>query len=59
MGQIAEYTGLSKQYVRRILKCGNLSPSNTDALLKGQHSVDLTVDKLATSLPYDWTRQIL
>jgi len=57
IGQLAEKSGLTKRYVRRVLQCAHLSPKIAEALLIGNHPPDLTVKNILGSLPLDWREQ--
>jgi hypothetical protein len=59
MSELVAHSGLTKQYVRRILRCAALSSQITDAILEGRHPVNLTVATLADSLSNDWHEQWL
>jgi site-specific DNA recombinase len=57
MDDLVKTSGLTRPYVRRILKCAVLSPHLLDAILSGRHRVDLTVVGLTDHLPLDWSEQ--
>jgi ParB-like chromosome segregation protein Spo0J len=57
ISQLAQKSGLTRRYVRRILQCANISPEITEALLTGKHRPNLTVKELLRSLPLDWREQ--
>jgi site-specific DNA recombinase len=57
IGQLAQKSGLTRRYVRRILQCANLSPRITEALLAGHHRPNLTVKEIMRSGPLNWGRQ--
>ena len=55
--QLAQKTGLTRRYVRRILQCATLSPRIAEALLAGHHRPDLTVNDILQPAPLDWREQ--
>jgi site-specific DNA recombinase len=57
IGQLAQRSGLTRRYVRRILRCANISPQITEVLLTGKHRANLTVKELLHSLPLNWREQ--
>jgi site-specific DNA recombinase len=57
IGQLAQKSGLTRRYVRRILQFAILSPQITDALLTGKHRPNLTVKELLRGVPLDWREQ--
>jgi site-specific DNA recombinase len=57
IGQLAQESGLTLRYVRRILQCATLSPQITEALLSGDHRPDLTVEELRHSVLPSWAEQ--
>ena len=57
IGQLAQKSGLTRRYVRRILQCAHVSPQITEALLTGKHRTDLTVREIQRSLPLSWREQ--
>ena len=57
VGQLAQETGLSSSYVKRVLKCGVLSPQITENILAGKHRPNLTLQELLQSIPTDWQAQ--
>ncbi len=57
IGQLAQKSGLTRRYVRRVLQCANISPQIAEALLTGKHRVSLTVKELLRSMPLNWTEQ--
>jgi hypothetical protein len=59
MADLTRYSGLTKPYIRQVLRSCVLSPSLTSAILKGEHSPDLTVTRLTRGLPFDWLEQHL
>ncbi|MCU1224671.1 MAG: hypothetical protein JWQ42_2764 [Edaphobacter sp.] len=54
---IVKYSGLTRPYIRRILRCAALSPQVLDGILHGRHPVDLTVVGLTDHLSMDWNEQ--
>jgi site-specific DNA recombinase len=55
--QLAQKTGLTRRYARRILQCATLSPRIVEALLTGHHLPNLTVNEILQPLPLDWREQ--
>lgn len=55
--QLAQKSGLTRRYVRRILQCAILSPQITEALLTGKHRPDLTLKEILHGVPLDWREQ--
>jgi len=51
IGQLAQKSGLTQRYVRRILECANLSPRITEALLTGKHPPNLTLKEILHRVP--------
>lgn len=57
MNELAQKTGLTSTYVKRILQCAMLSPRTTERILSGKHQADLTLQKLLDNIPIDWREQ--
>ncbi len=57
VGELAQKTGLTPTYVKRILQCAMLSPEMTETILSGKHRPNLTLRDLLTHLPIDWREQ--
>jgi site-specific DNA recombinase len=57
IGQIAQKSGLTKRYIRRVLQCANLSPQIVEGLLTGKHPPNVTVKEILHSVPLDWREQ--
>lgn len=57
INQLAEKSGLTKRYVRKILRCAHLSPKITEALLVGKHSPSLTLKTILQAVPLNWREQ--
>jgi site-specific DNA recombinase len=57
IGQLAQQTGLTRRYVRRILQCATLSPKIVEAFQVGKQRRDLTVKQILTDIPLDWKMQ--
>jgi site-specific DNA recombinase len=55
--QLAQKSGLTQRYVRRILECAKLSPRITEALLTGKHPPNLTLKEILHSVPLNWREQ--
>lgn len=55
--QLAQKSGLTRRYVRRILQCATLSPQVTEALLTGKHRPNLTLKEILHGVPLDWGEQ--
>jgi site-specific DNA recombinase len=55
--QLAQKSGLTRRYVRRILQCAHLSPQITKALLTGTHRPSLTLKEILRSVPLNWGDQ--
>ena len=51
--QLAQKSGLTKRYVRKILQCAHLAPKITEALLAGKHPSSLTLKKVLSGVPLD------
>ena len=56
--QLAQQTGLSSTYVKRIMECAALSPQITEMVLSGKHRPDLTLEELLKNAPLDWPEQL-
>lgn len=57
IAQLAQKSGLTRRYVRRILRCAHLSPQITEALLTGTHRPSLTLKEILRSVPLNWGDQ--
>ncbi len=57
VSQLAQKTGLSSSYVKRVLKCAVLSPQITESILSGNHRPNLTLQELLQRIPTDWQTQ--
>jgi len=57
VGQLARNVGLTRRYVRKILRCAILSPRITEAILTGDHRPNLTLQEVRQSVPLDWRQQ--
>jgi hypothetical protein len=57
ISQLAEKSGLTKRYVRRVLQCANLSPQIIEGLLAGKHPPNATLQEIVRALPLDWREQ--
>jgi site-specific DNA recombinase len=57
IGQLAQESGLTRRYVRRILQCAILSPQITEALLTGKHRPNLTLKEILYNVPLNWREQ--
>jgi site-specific DNA recombinase len=57
IGQLAQKSGLTRRYVRRILQCAILSPQITEALLAGKHQPNLTLKEIIRGVPLNWREQ--
>jgi hypothetical protein len=55
--QLAQQSGLTRRYVRRILQFGYLSPQITEAVLTGKHRPNLTLKEFLRGVPLDWQEQ--
>jgi site-specific DNA recombinase len=55
--QLAQKSGLTRRYIRRILPFANLSPQITEIILTGKHRADLTLKELLEDIPSDWREQ--
>ncbi len=55
--QLAQKSGLTRRYIRRILPFANLSPQIAEMILTGKHRADLTLKELLGSIPSDWREQ--
>jgi site-specific DNA recombinase len=55
--QLAQKSGVTQRYVRRILDCAKLSPRITEALLTGKHSPNLTLKEILHGVPLNWREQ--
>jgi site-specific DNA recombinase len=56
--KLAQKTGLSSTYVKRIIACATLSPETTEIVLSGKHRPDLTLEELLQNAPFDWPEQL-
>jgi len=57
IAQLAQETGLTRRYVRRILQCATLSPQITEALLTGRHRPNITLKEILHNVPLNWREQ--
>jgi hypothetical protein len=57
IAQLAQESGLTRRYVRRILQCATLSPQITEALLTGRHRPNLTLKEVLRNVPLNWREQ--
>lgn len=57
IGQLAQKSGLTRRYVRRILQFAILSPHITEALLTGKHGPNLTLKEILRGVPLSWREQ--
>jgi hypothetical protein len=57
ISDLAQKSGLTRRYVRRILQCANLSPQITEALLTGKHPPNLTLKEILHGVPLNWREQ--
>jgi site-specific DNA recombinase len=57
ISQLAEKSGLTERYVRRVLQCTNLSPQIIEGLLAGKHPPNATVKEIVRARPLDWREQ--
>jgi site-specific DNA recombinase len=57
INQLAENSGLTRRYIRRILQCAILSPRITEALLTGKHRANLTLKEIMHGVPLNWREQ--
>lgn len=55
--QLAQKSGLTRRYVRKILRCATFSPQITEALSTGRHRPNLTVKEILGGMPLDWKEQ--
>ena len=55
--QLAESSGLTRRYVRRVLLFASLSPRLVEALLTGKHRPNLTVAEILHGVPVSWREQ--
>jgi site-specific DNA recombinase len=55
--ELAQKSGLTRRYVRRILQFGYLSPQITEAVLTGKHRPNLTLKEFLRGVPLDWREQ--
>ena len=56
---IATRDGVDRAYVTRVTNLAFLAPDIVDAIIAGQHPVELSVEKLTKQidLPIDWSQQ--
>jgi DNA invertase Pin-like site-specific DNA recombinase len=54
---LARLHGVSRRYVKNILRCASLSPSVVEAILNNKCSTELTLQDLANNIPIEWDRQ--
>jgi site-specific DNA recombinase len=57
ISQLADKSGLTRRYVRRVLQCANLSPKITEAILMGEHRPDITLKEILQGMPLNWREQ--
>ena len=57
IGQLAQKTGMSSTYIKRILECALLSPQVIERVLSGNHRSNLTLQELLQNVPMDWQEQ--
>jgi site-specific DNA recombinase len=57
IGQLAQKSGLTRRYVRRILQCSSLAPKIAEAMLTGKHRPNLTLKEIMCGVPFDWREQ--
>ncbi|MBZ5501454.1 MAG: recombinase family protein [Acidobacteriia bacterium] len=57
ISQLAQKSGLTRRYIRRILQCGYLSPQIIEALLTGKHRPNLTLKQFLRGVPLNWREQ--
>ena len=57
--ELAERAGHSRQHTSRVLRLAALSPALSDAILRGDHAPELTLEQLTQNIPLDWTLQKL
>jgi site-specific DNA recombinase len=57
IGQLAQKSGLTRRYIRRILPFVKLSPQIIEMILSGNHRADLTLQHLLVGIPSDWREQ--
>jgi site-specific DNA recombinase len=55
--ELAQKTGLTSSYAKRILQCAKLSPQITELILSGKHGRNLTLQRLLQNIPMDWQEQ--
>ena len=55
--RVALKVGLTRRYVRRILRCASLSPQITDALPSGNHLPGLGLKEILRGVPLNWREQ--
>src|SRR5437667_3507621 len=56
--ELAKRDGISRRYIRRLIRLAFLSPSLVEAILQGRQHVELTATRLTElDLPLDWTEQ--
>jgi hypothetical protein len=59
IGQLAQKSGLTRRYVRRVLQCANLSPQIIEGFLAGKHPPNLTVKEILSSAPLNSAGHII
>jgi hypothetical protein len=57
MGGLAQQSGLTATYTKRILQCALLSPQVTESILSGKHRFHLTLHELLQNIPIAWEEQ--
>ena len=55
--RLAEWSGLPRTHIRRILRCTSLSPQIVDVLLAGKHRPKLTLKDILHKRPLVWRDQ--
>jgi site-specific DNA recombinase len=52
--QLAEQSGVTGGYIRRILPCASLSPKTVESILSGSHRPGLTLNNILAHISLDW-----
>jgi hypothetical protein len=56
--ELAQKTGVSSAYAKRILRYAILSPEIVESILSGDHRPDLTLRRFPRTIPLEWRKQI-
>jgi site-specific DNA recombinase len=54
---LAKQTGFDERYISRIIPLAFLAPDITEAILEGRQAPDLSLEKCAGDIPFEWSLQ--